>query len=152
MERGGEIDGNDHVPVFARKFLDLARHAEPRVVDENINRAELRLGFLHHGVDFVRLRHLGARINRRDAEFLRHARPLGFDRRGVAHAVNHIGAFRARAMARPMPLVEPVTMAFRVLTVMCPPRGLQERGPGEWLHRHATTARRKDEPKPEYAA
>jgi hypothetical protein len=56
MERGGEIDGNDHVQVFERKSLDRRDMLNPDVVDENINRAELRLGFLHHGADFVRPR------------------------------------------------------------------------------------------------
>jgi hypothetical protein len=44
-----------------------------------------------------------------------------------------------------MPLVEPITMALRVLRD-------HVRRPGELLHRHATMARRKDETKPEYAA
>jgi hypothetical protein len=51
-----------------------------------------------------------------------------------------------------MPLVEPVTMALRVFSVICPPGGPQESAPGELLHRHATTARRKDETKPEFGA
>jgi len=69
----------------------------------------------------------------------------------VAHAVDWRRP-SARAMARPLPLVEPVTMALRVLRGHVSARGLQERRPGKLLHRHATVARRKDEPKPEYAA
>ena len=36
MERGREIDGDDHIPIFARKFLDRRGTLNPDVVDERI--------------------------------------------------------------------------------------------------------------------
>src|SRR5208337_884008 len=89
MERGGKIDGDDHVPIYAWKFLDWRDMLHPSVVHKYIDRTKLGFRLLDHGVDLVRFRHVGAGVNRRDAELLLDCGPLGFDRRGVAHAIDH---------------------------------------------------------------
>jgi hypothetical protein len=91
MERGGEIDRNDHVPVFARKFLDRRDMLDSGVVTRMSTEPSFAAASPMPSI-------------------ITFAPPLA----------------SARAMAKPMPLVEPVTMALRVLRVMSPPGGRKE--------------------------
>jgi hypothetical protein len=84
------------------------------------SRAVLRC--LHHLTNLVGLRHVGAAVDHLDPNS--RARPRGAtDLSGIAEAVEHqvdARAPRLRAMPRPMPLVEPVTMAHCPCNISIP--------------------------------
>ena len=65
-----------------------------RIIDENVEGAELCLGVGDHRSDLGRLHHIGAIVESLDAELFFDFGPLRLDRRRIAHAIDDdIGAF-----------------------------------------------------------
>jgi hypothetical protein len=46
VERGGEVDGDDLVPLVVREILDGRDELNPGIVDEDVDRPEFALGLL----------------------------------------------------------------------------------------------------------
>ncbi len=94
VERGRQIDGDDHVPFLDRELLDRRHELDTGIVHQHVDAAQGALGGLDHVGDLGRLAHVGRRVDRLDGEILFDARPLGLDRGFLAEAVDHhIGAF-----------------------------------------------------------
>src|SRR6185312_715730 len=61
VEHGGEVDGDDLVPVVRRVLIDRQRHTgNPCVVDEHVEAAEGRDRLRHHARDFGAAAHVVA--------------------------------------------------------------------------------------------
>ena len=88
-----QIDGDDLVPFLDREFLDRRDVLDAGVVDQDVAGAELALRRLDHGGDLGGLGHVGARVDRLDAELLLDAGALLLDGVGRAEAVDQdVGA------------------------------------------------------------
>ena len=85
MKGGGEVEGQDQVPLFRREFVDRGDVLHAGIVDEDVDRA----GFGHHRLDRLGAGQIGVAISR--AELL--LEPGDLVR--VAEAVeDHAGALR----------------------------------------------------------
>ncbi len=112
-EVGGALDRKDRVPFLDRKFLELCNVLDPRVVNEDVEPAEIFDRFRYQIRNLAGLRHVGAMVNRADAEVALDGGNLGGDCIRGREAVEHDTRARmsAHAMPRPIPPVEPVTTA-----------------------------------------
>ena len=59
VEHRGQVDGDDRVPAFSGKILDIGDKLDAGIVHQDVQRAKLRLSFPHHRGDLVRLRDVG---------------------------------------------------------------------------------------------
>ena len=89
MEGGGQVDGDDLIPFLDGKFLDRRHELDAGIVDQHIHAAQLLFGGRDHGGDFLALAHIGAVINRLDAEILFDGGAFLLNRVLVAEAVDH---------------------------------------------------------------
>ena len=81
------------VPFLDREILDVGHELNAGIVHQHVERAEILSRLADHGGDLGRLAHVGARIERLDAEVLLEAGALFLDRGLVAEAVEHdVGA------------------------------------------------------------
>jgi hypothetical protein len=86
------------------------------IVDEYVNRTEIPFRLFDQPADFVRLCHIRADIDHLGSEFAGKTLPDPLDLLGIAETVQRdirTRAASARAIASPIPDVEPVTMALR---------------------------------------
>ncbi len=95
-----QIDRDDLVPFLDRKFLDRRDILDARIIDEDVDRAESRLGHLHHVGDLGGFRQIGGRIEGFDFAFALDTGAFGLDLGLVAKAVEHDVDARAREGAR----------------------------------------------------
>ena len=72
MKGGRQVDGQDRVPGVDGEILDRRHALDPRIVDQDGDRAEFRLGFGHERGDLGGFRHIRRRVEARYVE-------LGFD-------------------------------------------------------------------------
>ena len=59
VEYRGHVDGDDRVPAFSGKVLDIGDKLNAGVVHQDVQRSKLRLSFPHHRGDVVWLRDVG---------------------------------------------------------------------------------------------
>jgi hypothetical protein len=98
VEGGGEVDGDDRVPLLDRELVDRRDVLDAGVVDQDIHRAEALDRLAQHRRDRLRLQHVGAVVEHRDLVLRRQLRAQRLDLGGVAEAVEHqIGALRGEA-------------------------------------------------------
>jgi hypothetical protein len=98
VEGARQVDGDDRIPFLDRKFLDRRDELDARIVDEDIDAAELFCSRCHHAGDGCAIGHVGAVI---DDLHIVQAGEFGADvfyLVGIAEAVeHHIGALRSEA-------------------------------------------------------
>jgi hypothetical protein len=68
VKRGGQIDGENRVPLFRRELIDRCDVLDAGVVDENVDTSPTVERQPRHLSDVSRLRHVGCRIERRHSE------------------------------------------------------------------------------------
>ncbi len=88
VERRGQVERDDHVPLLDREILDRRDELHARIVDEDVDAAEILVGAREHRLDLFGLGQVGAVIARlAPADRLQ---PLAFylDRIGVAEAID----------------------------------------------------------------
>jgi hypothetical protein len=111
VEGRGEVDGDDRVPAVHREVLHRRHVLDAGVVDEDVDATHLAFGVRDHVRDLVGLAHVGGVV----ADIRVEVDELGPGCVHVAEAVEHdagaVHGHGARAMPKPMPLVEPVTSA-----------------------------------------
>ncbi len=83
MKRRREVDRDDRVPFLGREILNGCDVLDAGIVDQDVGAAELFGAALDHSLDFRRLGHVGAVVDR--AQLLTFAIDIG----GVAEAVDH---------------------------------------------------------------
>jgi hypothetical protein len=114
VKRGRQIDRDDRIPLLNRKVLHRRDVLDARVVHQDVYTAKHALGLRNHGRDFRGPRHVGTAVVDLDLVFGPNSAtsssicalsPKPFSTMCVPAAA------RARAIPRPMPLVEPVTSA-----------------------------------------
>ncbi len=122
VKRRGQVDGDDRVPFLDRELLDRRHELDAGIVDEHVDRAEGLFAERDHFGDFGGLGHVGGRVHRLDLEVGLDGGAFLLDVGGRAQmpliTILAPAPAKARAMASPMPLVEPVTTA--VLPVKIP--------------------------------
>ena len=84
---GREVDRQDRLPPGRRELLDRRHELDARVVDQDVERAEFRLGLAHHPGDLLALAHVGAVIAYLDVAARGQAGAQALDRRRLAEAV-----------------------------------------------------------------
>ena len=93
MERRGQVERQDRVPLVDGKLVDRRDELDAGVVDQHVDGAELRERLAHHRFDRVLLRQVGAIVADRGAVLVLDLRAQRLDLRGVAEAVeNHVRA------------------------------------------------------------
>jgi len=93
VEGRGEVDREDRVPALHGELVHGGDVLDARVVHQDVERAELLLGGLHHFEDLRRLRHVRGMVERAHAVVLHDPREQGLDGPGLAQAVHHqVGA------------------------------------------------------------
>ena len=100
VESRGKIDRQDRVPFLNREGLDLGNVLDPRVVNEDVEPAENFDRFLYQIRNLAGLRHVGAMVDRADAEVALDGGNLGVDCVWRREAVEHDARARMRECAR----------------------------------------------------
>ena len=85
---GGQINGQNGIPLGQRKFLDGADVLNTGVVHQNIDTAECVGSALHHGFNGLGLAHVGAVVNDLNAELLFQPGTDAFDFSRIAESVD----------------------------------------------------------------
>ena len=94
MKGRGKVEGEDQVPFGDREFLDGGNKLRARVVHQDIDAAELRDGFGHHGFDGLGLRQVSGREGGSYFMIPFDPGPKRFDFFRVTETVeDHIGTF-----------------------------------------------------------
>jgi hypothetical protein len=98
VEGGGEIDGDDRVPLVDRELVDRRDMLDAGVVDQHVDRAEAVDRLAHHLGDRLGLQHVGAVVGHRDLVLRRQPRAQRLDLAGIAEAVQYdVRAFGSEA-------------------------------------------------------
>src|SRR3546814_4586094 len=86
VKGGGQVDGDDRVPLVDRKLLDRRNMLDASIVHQYVERAERRLMLGHHFGDLVGPGHVGGRIAGGHAELRFQSGALLFDGGRLAKA------------------------------------------------------------------
>ena len=109
------VDGDNRLEPVVRKILDRRDMLDTGIVDQNIDASEGFFGVAHHRGDGVGFGHVGAVIQSTDAVGRLDFPPARFRFPRASPKPMIItfapSAASARTMSKPIPLVEPVTMA-----------------------------------------
>ena len=87
MESRRHVDGDDALPHVFREVSHRRHVLDAGIVDQNVHAAELLGRERNHVADLGRLAHVGGRMNHLDAVVRRQFAANGFDRSGVAKAI-----------------------------------------------------------------
>ncbi|MNT33732.1 hypothetical protein D3C72_1696740 [compost metagenome] len=97
MEGGGQVDGDDRVPLVRRKFFNFRDKLDAGVVDEDVHAAEVALGVAHHVLDLGGAAHVRGVVTHLDAAAS--ARDLGLCAVHVTKTVgDDVGALRGQCL------------------------------------------------------
>ncbi len=89
MEGGGQVDGDDGVPVLGREVLHRRDMLDAGIVHQNVRAAEAGGRELHHRLDLVGPGHVGGGVHRLHAEIGFDLGAFCLDGLGRAEAVDH---------------------------------------------------------------
>ena len=144
VEGRRQVDRHDRVPFVRREALDRRDVLDAGIVDEDVGRAELGGAAGDHRLDLRRVGQVGAVVQARPARpSASRSRPRSPKPLSITFAPS---AASARAIARPMPEVEPVTSATLPSRIMTSPLASASRHrvpllqPGEGLAHYGVTA------------